>query len=60
MIIHSLTGMFYFTLGNLSPKFRSKLSLIYLVAIVKQKNLAMYGMDAILRPFVEDMKKLVS
>ena len=52
--------MFYFTLGNLSPRFRSQLSSIYLVAIVRHKTLSSYGMDLILSPFIEDMKKLVS
>lgn len=52
-------GIFYFTLGNVRPKYRSKLSTIQLVAIVKHKYLSVYGMDAVLRPFV-DMKKLVS
>ena len=51
--------MFYFTLGNLPPKHRSRLSAIHLVAIVKTTILSTYGMDAVLRPFVEDMKKLV-
>lgn len=53
-------GIFYFTLGNVRPKYRSKLSAIQLVAIVKHKYLSVYGMDAVLRPFVDDMKKLVS
>ena len=62
MIIHILAiclGIFYFTLGNVQPKYCSKLSTIQLVAIVKHKHLSVYGMDAVLRPFV-DMKKLVS
>ena len=63
MIIHPFVmclGIFYFTLGNVQPKYRSKLSTIQLVAVVKHKHLSMYGMDAVLRPFVNDMKKLVS
>jgi len=44
----------------MAPKFRSQLSAINLVAITKQKNLSFYGMDAILRNFIDDMKKLVS
>lgn len=47
-------------LGNLHPKQRSKLSSLYLVALVKHKVLQKYGMDSILKPFVHDMKKLVS
>ena len=52
-------GMFYFTLGNLSPRFRSHLSSIQLMALVKSSFITAYGMDAILQPFVDDMKKLV-
>lgn len=52
-------GSFYFTLGNLSPKYRSKLSSIYLVALVKSKFISIYGMDAVLKPFIDDIKKLV-
>ena len=50
-------GSFYFTLGNL---YRSKLSSIYLVALVKSKFISDYGMDAVLKPIVDDIKKLVS
>lgn len=53
-------GMFYFVLGNMSPKYRSKLSAIQLVAIAKQKDLSLYGMDAVMQPFVKDIKNLVS
>ena len=52
--------MFYFTLGNIPPKERSRLSAIYLVAILKNSLLQKYGMNAALEPFIEDMKKLVS
>lgn len=55
--IHNL-GIFYFMLGNLSPKFRSKLSVIQLIAIVEAPVMTSYGMDAVLRPFVDDVKKL--
>ena len=60
MSIHSVyIGIFYFTLGNLPPKYRSRLLAIHLVAIVKTTILSMYGMDNVLRPFVDDIKKLV-
>ena len=51
---------FTFTLGNLHPKYRSKLSSIHLVALVSNPNLSKYGIDAVIKPFVGDMKKLVS
>ena len=52
--------MFYFTLGNIQPKFRSKLSSIQVVTIVKTTLISQYGIDAVLKPFIEDLKKLVS
>ena len=52
-------GAFYFTVGNLSLKYRSCLSSIQLVALVKSSFIAEYGMDAVLVPFVNDVKKLV-
>ena len=53
------SGSFYFTLGNLSPKYRSKLTSIYLLALVKSTFISTYGMDVVLKPFINDMKKLV-
>ena len=58
LLLH-FKGTFYFTLGNLSPKFRSRLSSIQLMALVKSSFITTYGMDVILQPFVDDMKKLV-
>ena len=48
--------MFYFTLENLSPRCRSCLSAIQLVALVMSNFIIIYGMDAILRPFVDGIK----
>ena len=59
MVCLSYVGFFYFTLGNLEPKYRSKLTSIQLLGIVKKSVLDSYGMNAILKPFVEDFKKLV-
>ena len=56
--LHS--GMFYYMLGNISPKFRSMLSSINLVAIAKHRDLTKYGIDSVIQPFIEDVKKLVS
>ena len=54
-----VTGAFYFTLGNLPPKYRSRLSSIHLLALVKSSFISQYGMDAIMKPFIQDLKKLV-
>ena len=58
-VINYFLGTFYFTLGNLPPKYRSQLSSIHLVALVKATFISSYGMDAVLRPIVDDVKKLV-
>ena len=55
-----LLGLFYFTLGNMRPKYRSKLTAIHVISIVHQKNISTYGIDAVIKPFVDDIKKLVS
>jgi len=54
-------GAFYFAVGNiiLSPKYRSQISAIHLVALVKSTYIGTYGMDSVLKPIVEDVKKLV-
>lgn len=55
-----IAGIFYFTLGNVPPEFRSKLSSIYLVSIAKNKHLQEYGIDEILKPFIRDVTLLAS
>ena len=53
------TGAFYFSLGNISPKYRSRVASIQLLGLVKSTYISEYGMDAVLKPIVEDIKKLV-
>lgn len=53
-----IIGMVYFQLANLNPAFRSKLESINLVAIFRCNLLEHYSIDAILKPFVQDLKKL--
>lgn len=55
--IHKL-GMFYWSLGNIKPEFRSSLRSINLLAIVKTQYIRKYGLDAFLTPFVEEIKLL--
>ena len=47
-------AMFYFQLANLYPELKS----INLVAIVEYRYLKKHGMDKILAPFIEDLKRL--
>ena len=50
--------MYYYTLGNVNPKLRSKLCAIRLLAIVKAKDVAKYGQHKVLTPIVNDLDKL--
>jgi len=47
-------------LGNIQPKFRSKLKGIKLVGLCKQKHVKKYGMNKILQRLIDDIKTLVS
>ena len=54
---HKLGCMFFF-LGNVRPQFRSTFKAIHLVAVAKYVDIVKYGIDALLTPFVEDIKTL--
>lgn len=43
---------------NIHPAYRSSLHSIQLLAVAKSTLLKRYGIDAILRPAVQDLKKL--
>ena len=51
-------GAFYFTLGNLKPKHRSKLHITQLVTLCVSSHIQQYGMSQILEPFLRDMQIL--
>ena len=53
-------AVFYFVLGNIPPLFHSKVSRIQLATIAKSEHLKKYGANTILKPIIEDIKKLVS
>lgn len=53
-------GVFYFSLGNLHPKYRSQYSSIHLVALCKRKFISLYSITDVLRPLIKDIKRLVS
>jgi hypothetical protein len=57
--VHKL-GFFYYNIGNIHPRHRSNLSSIHLVAITNRSHIKKYGMNTILQPLVNDIKKLVS
>ena len=60
MIVLIVSGLFYFTLGNIKPALRSKLKCIFLLAVVESRLIEKYGMNTILEPFVESAIKLES
>ena len=51
-------GCLFFSLENIRPQYRSSLKSIYLVAVAKSQDITQYGIDILLRPFVEDLKRL--
>ncbi len=53
------TGIFYFTLGNLRPKYRSKYASIQLLIACKREFITKYSLNAVLQPLVDDLKTLV-
>ena len=56
-LLHKVSG-FYFLLGNLLPKYRSRLRDIHLTILVRYKLVQKYGYEPILKPLIEDLLKL--
>ena len=53
-----MTRMFNYMLDNLPPVLRSKLCSIQLLCVCKYSFIKKYGVDVILQPIIEDVKKL--
>lgn len=53
-----ILALFYYTLANFEPKYRSTLRSIQLIAVVTQPLLKEYGFKRILQPFIDDMNKM--
>jgi hypothetical protein len=53
-----IIGMFYYTLGNLRPELRSTHRAVQLIACVTSSHVKEYGLEPILRPFVDDVNEL--
>ena len=51
-------GLVYYSLGNLDPRYRSSLKSIQLLSAVKYDIVVKYGIEEILKPTVEAIKKL--
>ena len=52
------TSGFYFVLGNLPPQYRSRQKDIHLAITRSSKLISKYGYQEILRPFIDDLRKL--
>ena len=48
----------YFSLGNIPFKFRSRLQLIHLLSIFYFEQTAFYNLNTMLRPIIEELKRL--
>ena len=57
--IHSL-GLFYYQLVNINPVYRAKLKSIHLFAISKKEHIKEFGINKLLEPLADDLKKLGS
>jgi len=53
-----VSALFYYTLGNFEPKYRSTLKTIQLIAVVTHPLLKEYGFECVLQPFIDDVNKL--
>lgn len=49
---------FYYTVGNLSGKYRSQLKHIHLALLVRYSHVKQFGIDMILKPMIEDLQQL--
>ena len=60
MLLYNILGLFYYTLGNIDPKLRSTMHTIQLVTVIKTELIGKYGINEILKPFMEDIHQLES
>ena len=51
-------GCIFFSIGNIHPKFRSKLKCIFVAAIARSAIIQKHGMNWFLKPFVNSMLQL--
>ena len=49
---------FYYTIGNLSGKYRSQLKHIHLALLARYSHVKQFGLDVILKPMLDDLKQL--
>ena len=51
-------GMFYFSILNIPPQYRSQLNNIFLLAIAKTRDLKQFGLEQILHDYISSVKLL--
>ena len=51
-----IKGLFYFMLGNLHPKHRSKYKSVHITAICNRKVIQKCSMNAVIQPIIDDIK----
>lgn len=51
-------ALFYYTLGNIEPRFHSTLKTIQLIVVITYPLLKKYGFAQVLQPFIADVNKL--
>ena len=56
--IVSPVDVFYYTLGNICPVFRSGLQAIQLIAVAKTSDIRLCGFDALIQPFINQVNIL--
>lgn len=52
--------MFYYTVANLGPRFRSKVAAVRLLAIANANLVKRYGIESIMNPIIQDINILYS
>ena len=55
-----MIGLFYYTLGNINPKFRSATQTIQLLTVVRTSLIEKYGINEIFNPLLESIHQLES
>ena len=57
-MLHTILGVFYYTLGNIDPKHRSQLKAMQLLTIAKRTVIKKYGCNEILQTFMTELNQL--
>lgn len=58
LVLFSPVGVFYYTLGNIRPVFRSCLQAIQLIAVAKTSDIRLCGFDGLIQPFIDQVNVL--